>query len=816
MKRITSFLMALFLATTALWAAFTPAAFTVSSEGKQVYFSQGNLQCTGVTSGNYTWSFAENQYDMLGEANVSAGDLANKIDLFGWSGNTETAKWGISTSKDYADYTGDFVDWGTNTIGTYAPNTYRTLTNDEWKYLLNTRTNASNLRGVARIKLNDDGTQYANGLILLPDSWTDLADVAFKSGFADSYGVDYYATYQTFTLDQWQKLEAAGAVFLPASGYRYGSGMNRVQDYGRYWSATAYGSDGAYCLYFGSGEAFAGNNNRYYGQAVRLVQDVKYAISLTQPEHGNIAADKTESVAGETITLTITPAVYYQLKEITVTYGEGEKATVTSDYTFTMPAGEVTITAEFEKVSSAFTPVAFTVSSEGKQVLFSQGNLQCAGVTSGNYTWSFADYQTEMLGEANVNGSALADKIDLFGWSTNNETTKWGISTSTDYNDYLGDFVDWGTNTIGTYAPNTYRTLTKDEWAYLLNTRPNASERKGVARITLSDTEYANGLILLPDDWTCPEGVTFKSGFASGWSIEAYATYQTFTLDQWQKLEAAGAVFLPASGCRDGSSMYNVQNRTYYWSATAYDSNRAYYLNFYADGADAGYNYYRYNGQAVRLVQDIKYAISLTQPEHGTIAADKTESVAGETITLTITPDTGYELEAITVKDAANEDIAVTNNTFTMPASNVTVSATFKKVNYTITIADGIANGKVTASATAQMDDEVTLTITPDTGYELDVLTVKDATGNPIAVEGNKFTMPASNVTVSATFKVKTATALATTQALDLRTENGRVICAQEFQIFDLLGRNVTRLNGSLNGVYIVKVGDKAQKVVVK
>ncbi len=45
--------------------------------------------------------------------------------------------------------------------------------------------------------------------------------------------------------------------------------------------------------------------------------------------------------------------------------------------------------------------------------------------------------------------------------------------------------------------------------------------------------------------------------------------------------------------------------------------------------------------------------------------------------------------------------------------------------------------------------------------------------------------------------------------------ENGRIVCDGEFQIFDLLGRNVTRLNGSLNGVYIVKVGEKAQKVVV-
>ena len=248
-------------------------AFSVA-EGKQIAFSRGNLQCSGVTSGEYVWSFAENQYDMIGTANVSDEALADKIDLFGWSGSTGSAQWGISTSK-FFDYSGDFVDWGTNTIGTAVPNTYRTLTYDEWDYIINTRTEASKLQGVARINLNSDGTQYANGLILLPDSWTCPTDVIFKSGFANSSGVDGYATYQTFTLTEWQKLEAAGAVFLPASGRRYGSDMYSVQFGGYYWSATPGDSNYAYRLLFLSTLAYSDNfDYRYFGFAVRLVQDL--------------------------------------------------------------------------------------------------------------------------------------------------------------------------------------------------------------------------------------------------------------------------------------------------------------------------------------------------------------------------------------------------------------------------------------------------------------------------------------------------------------------------------------------------------------
>lgn len=103
-----------------------------------------------------------------------------------------------------------------------------------------TRTNANNLLGVARINLNADGTEYVNGLIILPDTWTYPAGVTFKSGFASENSIQAYADYQTFTLADWQKLEAAGAVFLPASGYRIGSYMHIVQYGSYYWSATPY------------------------------------------------------------------------------------------------------------------------------------------------------------------------------------------------------------------------------------------------------------------------------------------------------------------------------------------------------------------------------------------------------------------------------------------------------------------------------------------------------------------------------------------------------------------------------------------------
>ena len=235
----------------------------------------------------------------------------------------------------------------------------------------------------------------------------------------------------------------------------------------------------------------------------------------------------------------------------------------------------------------------FSVSAH-KQVTFSKGNLQ---YTQSTNKWSFAENQWDLIGNTNVIDDALADKIDLFGWSAS--ATYFGISTSTSESDYSGSFVDWGTNKIGNDAPNTWRTLTNNEWEYLFNTRTNADALYGVAQVN-----GVNGLVLLPDSWTCPDNVNFKSGFHSDWSEEAYGQYQIFTAEQWSKLEATGAVFLPAAGERDGLDIWGVQDRGHYWSATENDSNNARYLTIHSDEAYMSWNR-RYYGYSVRLVKNL-------------------------------------------------------------------------------------------------------------------------------------------------------------------------------------------------------------------
>ena len=270
--------------------------------------------------------------------------------------------------------------------------------------------------------------------------------------------------------------------------------------------------------------------------------------------------------------------------------------TLTKNSSATFSATEGMVMPEQEVV----VVYSFSVSAT-KQVLFAPGNLQ---YTQSTDTWSFAENQYDYIGEANASGNALADKIDLFGWS-GSDYNNFGVSASNIINDYFGSFVDWGSKQIGSDASYTWRTLTNDEWEYLLNTRPNASSLKGVAQVN-----GVNGLVFLPDNWRCPAGVTFNSGLHSSSGAEYYAAYQTFTAEQWSKLESAGAVFLPAAGRRwSANSFYEMQKDGKYWSATEYvdpywGNNSAYYLLFSSNKAKMDTNG-RSAGYSVRLVKDL-------------------------------------------------------------------------------------------------------------------------------------------------------------------------------------------------------------------
>ena len=261
------------------------------SETKKVLFSPGNLQWSAsgshVVAGGRTaagtWRFAPNQLDTIGIGNNNiSSTYTGWIDLFGCGTSGYDNKYPYMTSTTNSDYvnkeddiTGTYYDWGgynaiynphTNT--TDAPGTWRTLTKNEWDYLLNTRNTASNIRFARGIVCG------IAGVIIVRDDW----DPSIYS-LNDVNTIEGITSYTSNIIDasDWAKMEAAGCVFLPTAGYREETSVSGVGSYGFYWSSTCHYYYSAFSMYFNSSNIHipCGSLFRYYGNSVRLVKDVK-------------------------------------------------------------------------------------------------------------------------------------------------------------------------------------------------------------------------------------------------------------------------------------------------------------------------------------------------------------------------------------------------------------------------------------------------------------------------------------------------------------------------------------------------------------
>lgn len=158
-----------------------------------------------------------------------------------------------------------------------------------------------------------------------------------------------------------------------------------------------------------------------------------------------------------------------------------------------------------------------------------------------------------------------------------------------------------------------------------------------------------------------------------------------------------------------------------------------------------------------------KYTVAVDNNiKNGKVTPSATSLAAGETFTVTATPDDGYVLNAITVTDAKGNSVPATDestHTYTMPASNVTVSATFKvktdtkySVTYTAPTGEGVVDSSINPTDTALAEGtNVTVTVTVNDGYTAS-LAVDGATVTT-STSGNTYTftfsMPPKAITVA-------------------------------------------------------------------
>ena len=232
----------------------------------------------------------------------------------------------------------------------------------------------------------------------------------------------------------------------------------------------------------------------------------------------------------------------------------------------------------------------------------------------------------------------------------------------------------------------------------------------------------------------------------------------------WDAVTNASSYTLSYTTDSEWETQTDVENiATNSKTVTGLTNGTTYYAKVKAVGDGVSYSTSNYSSvTSAAPTAATYYDITITTPlTGGSVSASAATATSGTTVTLTATPSAGYTFSNIasnwSVVDEGDNPVTVTPGasntaTFTMPASDVTVSAIFTAMPvYTVTCTTP-TNGTLSASPTSGYNGvQITITATPNSGYELATLTATDSEGE-ITITDNKFNIRNSNVTVAATF----------------------------------------------------------------
>ena len=455
-----------------------------------------------------------------------------------------------------------------------------------------------------------------------------------------------------------------------------------------------------------------------------------YAITIPETENGTVTADVEEAEEGDKVTLTITPAEGYELDALSVLAGE-TAVQVAADNTFTMPAAAVTVTATFkEKQGGEEQGTEAKVADLAKDMFHKWTGFDAEATVADpdeNGGAINLDAETDCpYGNTNVTEFEYAD---LSAWdyltvvlNTDDQprlflNSKGGndrIQVNTNDANYVVSNEDgvivYNLAAIKAAAGFVHlNSIKASSW----NTKANVAEMKLAtvkpyipvkaevadlaadmfhkwtgfdAEATVADPDENGGAVNLDAETDCPYGNTNVT------------EYEYADLSAWDYLTLVvksdnPRLFFNSKGGNDRITVL-VNDEKYVKS----NENGVIVYDLAAIKADGGFvhlNSIKASAWNTKtIVTEMKlatvepyipvvaetYAITIAEAENGSVTADVTEAAEGAKVTLTITPAEGYELDALSVAAGETPVEVADDNTFTMPAAAVTVTATFKAV----------------------------------------------------------------------------------------------------------------------------------------
>ena len=464
--------------------------------------------------------------------------------------------------------------------------------------------------------------------------------------------------------------------------------------------------------------------------------------------HGN--NETTSSLPGSTVNFEVHTNWGYRISSVTAvnsTTGETVDLTLTgssdagNNYTFTMPVGEVHITAKFYQ------------------------NLFLLGTVMGRTTWcaagpefTFDETNDEYYLDVYFKGMSANDPYNLFNLATATDNIDWtnrdlsggnwgavqGRLFAASPNMNVGDG-----STATLYGDNNHNDMSFRIHAGVYRIKVNhAMNQMTITQIypTMSFNPVSNSTVQLGDEvhitsdlqsivHTIAEryGMHDDHGGPCEQNAIFYSTTNDWNDEVQQELE--GSVTITELG------------------TTTVESS-------------AAIGQIIVDGMAVYNVVPVSHSIeAMWLPQDAGSVSVVSAANEGQTVTFSVQANAGYSLSSLTVSQDSNaQPIDYTDNgdgtyTFTMPADDVIIMANFSSQQYNIitqcTPPEGGSIDNVVSSAAA--GETVTFTVTPNIGWTLTGLTVTDASGGDVTVTDNgngtySFTMPEANVTVTANY----------------------------------------------------------------
>ena len=482
-------------------------------------------------------------------------------------------------------------------------------------------------------------------------------------------------------------------------------------------------------------ENSAGSDTKELSIAIAKAAPTEHTVTVTSGGNGTASASPSKAVAGAEITLSATPDKGYHLKEWQV---ESPTGLVITNNKFTMPDSNVEVKAIFEEDAppAPTDPAKPSIS------------------VTGTYTYNGSEHTATVSGydpaTMDISGNTATDAGD-YTVSVTSQTGKWadGSTDAVTAAWSIGKATQEAPDGLSSVAPSTEDsndgkiTGVTDKMEYRMEAESIYTACSGTEIENLFAGHYfvryaedRNHFASSDAEVTVGEGtpladctITFNAGGGSG-NMDSVT------------VKAETNYILPDCGF---TAPADQEFKAWEISGTEYKVGDSYTVNGDIEVKALWKN---------SVITPTTYTVTVSNDGNGTGTATPSTAVAGTTIILTATPNTGYHFKEWQVISGGG--VTIKDDKFLMPNDNVEVKAIFEKdappapTEFTITVkTDG--NGTASAShAKAVVGTEIRLTATPKEGYHFKEWQV---ISGGVTIKDDKFLMPNDNVEVKAIFE---------------------------------------------------------------